>query len=153
MRDLLTSWSLTLFTGSGDADAREVERFGTTKQATAVKASAGTQEGKRGEQAQGRKSADFTGSAAHELQLLKSEKAVIAGELQKEQEMRVKMQAVRFSSDLACCRVKSSSVHKIKLYLYLLCTAVIYTLLSVTMHSFHCSAVFQIVPVPSMCIP
>lgn len=79
-----------------------MERTGfTDKHATAVKATTGALEGRTCDQTQGRKSGDFSGSAAHELQLLKAEKAVIAGEMQKEKELRSKMQIVRFSSDAA----------------------------------------------------
>jgi hypothetical protein len=75
-----------------------VERCGSTdKHPAVVKPSAGVVEARRNERSQGRKSADFAQySAAQEAQLLKAEKAVLAGELQKEKEMRIKMQNVRF---------------------------------------------------------
>lgn len=91
-----------LYAGSGDAGGRAMERSGSTeKQASAVKGSGGALDSRRNEQSQGRKSAEFTGNAAHELQLLKAEKAVIAGEMQNERDLRIKLQSVRFSS--ACC--------------------------------------------------
>lgn len=69
----------------------------TDKHAPATHAGTVPLEVRKSESTQGTKSSDFGGSVAHELQLLKAEKAVIAGELQKEKELRGKMQTVGFS--------------------------------------------------------
>lgn len=96
-RSWRVNMSCEVCTGSGESGARTVERCGSAeKHEITIKASAGALEPRRGDSAQGRKSSDFSGCAAHELQLLKAEKAVIAGELQKEKELRTKMQTVRF---------------------------------------------------------